>query len=333
MVVVVVVMIVIVGHGGNVSLKQSSSCADANEKVRNSAGRRQEWGMSRARTVTQPAELLAYLFEAWHDTKKKQVRAWLKFGSVMVNGRTVTQFDHALKPGDKVEIRAKGLAAPETKVAGGIRIRHEDTAVIVIDKPAGLLSIASEGEADKTAYAFLTQHVRRGNKLGRERVWIVHRLDRDTSGLMVFAKTEAAKRALQESWDAAEKIYLAVVEGAPPAVSGKFDSYLDESNPLKVYVSDETPTTRRAQTRYRVIKSSETTALVELVLETGRRHQIRVQLAHAGCPIVGDKKYGAETNPIRRIALHATKLRFVHPTTKEPVRFESPLPGDLGRLV
>ena len=289
--------------------------------------------MPPARTVTKPSKLLAYLFETWPETKKKQVRAWLKFGSVAVNGKVITQFDHSLKPGDKVLIRPKGMAAPETKLAGGIRIRHEDADIIVIEKPPGLLSIASPSEEEKTVYAFLTNHVRQGNPRGRERVWVVHRLDRETSGLMIFAKNEPAKVALQNGWDGVEKKYLAVVEGTPSSDAGKFDSHLDESNPLKVYVADEGPETRRAITRYRVTKKGKATTLVELTLETGRRHQIRVQLAEAGCPIVGDKKYGAETDPIKRIALHASTLRFPHPFTHEEMRFDSPLPGDLGRLV
>lgn len=289
--------------------------------------------MPPARIVTTSSELLTYLFEAWPETKKKQVRTWLKFGSVAINGRVVTQFDHPLKPGDTVTIRPKGMAAPETKLAGGIRIRHEDADILVIEKPPGLLSIASPSEEEKTAYAFLTNHVRLGNPRGRERVWVVHRLDRETSGLMIFAKNEPAKVALQDGWDAVEKKYLAVVEGAPSSDAGKFDSHLDESNPLKVYVANEGPETRHALTRYRVTKKGKTTTLVELTLETGRRHQIRVQLAAAGCPIVGDKKYGAETNPIKRIALHASTLRFPHPVTRKEMRFDSALPGDLGRLV
>jgi len=175
------------------------------------------------RTVSQPTELLAYLFETWSEAKKKTVREWLKFGSVAVNGKVITQFNHRLKPGDTVSIRQKGLAAPETKLPSGIRIRHEDADLIVIEKPAGLLSIASPSEEEKTAYASLTEHVRRGNHLGRERVWIVHRLDRETSGLMVFAKNEKAKQALQQGWDAVEKKYLAVVEGAPLGNTGLLD--------------------------------------------------------------------------------------------------------------
>jgi 23S rRNA pseudouridine1911/1915/1917 synthase len=289
--------------------------------------------MPPARAVSQSLGLLDYLFDAWPGTKKKQVRAWLKFGSVAVNGRVITQFDHPLKPGDQVLIRPKAFAAPETKLSSGIRIRHEDADIIVIEKPDGLLSIASPSEPEKTAYAFLTDHVRQGNRQSRERVWVVHRLDRETSGLMIFAKNDAAKRILQENWDAVEKKYLAVAEGSLHAESGLFDSHLDESNPLKVYVTQEGSRTRHALTRYRVMKKGKTTTLVELTLETGRRHQIRAQLAEAGCPIVGDGKYGAETNPIRRIALHASSLRFLHPVTHEKMRFDSPLPGDLGRLV
>jgi 23S rRNA pseudouridine1911/1915/1917 synthase len=289
--------------------------------------------MSNTRTVTEPAPLLAYLFAAWPETKKKQVREWLKFGAVLVNERTITQFDHALKPGDQVAIRRRGLAAPETKIAGGIRIRHEDAAILVIEKPAGLLSIASASEDEKTAYAILTHHVRHGNERARERVWIVHRLDRETSGVMVFAKTEAAKAALQTSWESAEKKYFAVVEGAPPQEAGTLENWLDESNPLKVYVGGSGPQMRHAITHYRVAKNAKTRTLLEVTLETGRRHQIRAQLAHVGCPIVGDGKYGAETNPVRRIALHATTLRFPHPVTGQPLRFDSPLPGELGALM
>jgi len=290
--------------------------------------------MRDSRVVEQSGEqLLAFLFARWPDAKKKQLRDALKFGCISVNGRATTKFDHPLKRGDTVAIQPKGVAAPDTKLASGILIRHEDGDLIVIEKPAGLLSIASAGEQEKTAYALLTRHVRAGNAHSRARVWIVHRLDRETSGLMVFAKNEPAKIALQENWDRAEKKYFAVVEGTPPAAAGKLESHLDESNPLKVYVAPEGPKTRRAVTRYRVMKKSAEFALLELTLETGRRHQIRVQLAEINCPIVGDKKYGAHTNPIRRVALHASSLRFPHPVTGAPLRFQSPLPGDFGRLL
>ena len=285
-----------------------------------------------SRTVAAPAKLLDYLFAAWPDTSRKQVRTWLKLGSVTVNGRTITQFDHPLKPGDQIAIRAKGLAAPDTAIAGGLRIRHEDADLIVVEKPPGMLSIATDDGEGRNAYALLTEHVRRGSKQSRARVWIVHRLDRETSGLMVFAKSEAVKRALQENWDAAEKKYFAVVEGVPPAEKGLLESHLDESDSFKVRVlAAPTPQSRPARTHWRIVKQGKSATLLELTLETGRRHQIRVQLAHAGWPVVGDGRYGAKTKG--RLALHAAKLRFPHPVTGAPMRFDSPLPGDLGALV
>ncbi len=286
-----------------------------------------------SRTADRPGLLLEWLFAAWPDAKRNTVRDWLRGRRVAVNGRVISQFDHELQAGDVVEIRTQPLAAPDTRLAGGILIRHEDDAVIVIEKPEGLRSIASEAESDATAYAQLTEHVRRGNPRGRERVWIVHRLDQETSGLMVFARTEGAKVALQENWDAVEKKYRAVVEGAPPQEAGVLVSHLDEADRFRVRVAPESPATRRAVTHYRVEKRHGDRSLLELTLETGRRHQIRVQLGEIGCPIVGDKRYGARTNPVKRVALHASELRFRHPVSGKEMRFVSPLPGEFGRLM
>ena len=193
--------------------------------------------------------------------------------------------------------------------------------------------MASATERDNTAYAFLTDYVRRGNPQSRKRVWIVHRLDRESSGLMVFAKTQAAKRALQAHWSTAEKRYLAVVEGTPPAEHGVLSSHLDESGPFKVFSARPSERTRHAVTRYRVMKRTATRALIELTPETGRRNQIRVHLADAACPIIGDHKYEARTNPAQRLALHASSLQFKHPLSGERVRFESPMPQALARLL
>ena len=289
--------------------------------------------MPKPRTVEQPAELLAWLFAAWPEVKRKQARTWLKFQAVTVNGRSITQFNHPLKPGDVVVIRDDRFAIPKTMLAAGIQVYFEDDSLIVIDKPENLLSIASESEPEKTAYFQLTDYVRRGNPLGRERVWIVHRLDRETSGLMVFAKTERAKEFLQAGWDKAEKRYEALVEGRPPKDHGVFESDLDETNPFRVASAPASAITRHAVTHYRVLARREWRTLVGLTLETGRRHQIRVQLADAGCPIIGDKKYGAKSDPAKRLGLHACALRFPHPVTGNELSFESPLPRDLSRLV
>lgn len=261
------------------------------------------------------------------------MRQWVKHGAVQVNGRSITRGNHPLQAGDLVSIRAKDVVRAEGLLPRGMKVLFEDASLMVIEKPENLLSMASATERDRTVYAFLTNYVRRGNPQSRERVWIVHRLDRESSGLMVFAKTEATKRALQARWSDAEKRYLAVVEGAPPADSGVLRSHLDESSPFKVKSAPRSEGTRLAVTRYRVVKKNPTRALVELTLETGRRNQIRVHLADAKCPIIGDDKYEARTNPVRRLGLHASSLQFKHPFSGELLRFESPLPEDLARLL
>ena len=289
--------------------------------------------MPKPSTVSAPAELLAYLFATWPQEKKKQIRTWLKFQSVTVNGRPVSQFNHPLQKGDVVAIRTDRFAVPKTKLGAGMKVFFEDAHIIVIDKPSGLLSIASEAEPEKTAYFQLTEYLRLGNPRSKERVWIVHRLDRETSGLMVFAKTPEAKEILQSRWDKFEKRYEAVIEGRLPAEKGTFESDLNETNPFKVFSCPPTEFTRHAITHYHVLKRSTWRSLVELTLETGRRHQIRVHLKDAGCPIVGDEKYGAKSDPAKRLGLHACALKFFHPVTREELRFESPLPKELVRLV
>ncbi len=289
--------------------------------------------MPKPSTVQEPAPLLAYLFATWPDEKKKQIRTWLKFQAVTVNGRPVSQFDHALKRGDVVAVRSDRFAVPKSSLGAGMKVFFEDAHLIVIDKPSGLLSIASEAEPEKTAYFQLTEYLRHGNPRAKERVWIVHRLDRETSGLMVFAKTPMVKETLQGSWDTFEKRYEAVVEGKLPAEKGTFESDLDETNPYKVRSAPRSDVTRHAVTHWRVLAKSTWRSLVELTLETGRRHQIRVHLSDAGCPVVGDEKYGAKSDPAGRLGLHSCALRFVHPVTREEMRFESALPKDLAALV
>jgi 23S rRNA pseudouridine1911/1915/1917 synthase len=289
--------------------------------------------MPQSSTVEEPAELLAYLFAIWPEMKRKQVRTWLKFQAVTVNDRPVTQFNHRLMPGDVVAIRSDRFAVPKTVLSSGMKVFFEDAALIVIDKPANLLSVASEAESEKTAYFQLTDYLRRGKRHARDRVWIVHRLDRETSGLMIFAKTAEAKQILQAGWEEAEKQYEAVVEGKLERANGIFASDLDEANPFKVFTAAPSAQTRHAVTLYRVLAQSPRRTLVELTLKTGRRHQIRVQLADAGCPIVGDEKYGAKTDPVKRLALHACALRFPHPLTRKELRFTSPLPKELARLM
>ena len=283
--------------------------------------------------ISQPGPLLEQMFHAWPEEKKKQIRTWLKFQAVTVNGRPVSQFNHPLAVGDSVAIRSDRFAAPKTSLPSGIQIFYEDAHLLVIAKPENLLSIASEAEPEKTAYFQLTEYVRQAHPRSKERVWIVHRLDRQTSGLMVFAKTPETKEILQSRWDQFEKKYEAVVEGHLPQETGTLKSDLDESNPFKVFIRPASALTRHAVTHYRVLKNNRHRSLVELTLETGRRHQIRVQLSSLGCPIVGDEKYGAKSDPAGRLGLHSCFLRLIHPVSSQELRFTSPLPKPLAKLV
>jgi RluA family pseudouridine synthase len=208
---------------------------------------------------------------------------------------------------------------------------HEDKDLIIVDKPAGLLSIASDRESERTVYSYLMDHVRESSKSAR--VWIVHRLDQETSGLMLLAKSEEVKRQIQEAWGDVEKKYNAIVEGRPPADSGTIENELDESDPYRVRSASRSELTRHAITQYRVVRHAGPVTWVELDLITGRRHQIRVHLAEVGCPIVGDKRYGASANPIKRLALQAKFLQFTHPKTAAKLTFELPLPGEFGNLL
>lgn len=289
--------------------------------------------MSANHTVQQPSELLSFLFAVYPEVKRNKIRQWLKFGSIQVNGQANTRTNQPLNMGDTVTVQAQGSHATSPSLPANLKILFEDPALIVIDKPANLLSMASNTERDKTAYAYLTDYVRRGNPRSQERIWIVHRLDYETSGLMVFTRTENAKQTLQAHWDQVEKRYQALVEGELIEDYGSWTSHLDESGPYKVFSAPPNDKTRSATTHFKVLKRTPNCVLVELDLETGRRNQIRVHLADAKCPIIGDRKYGSKTNPARRVALHASFLEFKHPTSGELLTFESPLPAELARLI
>ncbi len=278
--------------------------------------------------------LLDFLFQSLPEVKRTKLRQWLRYGGVRVNDRVITRHDHALTAGDQIRVEAPQRPAESPRLPKGMRVVHEDEAIIVIEKPANLLSIASKAERDVTAYAKLTDYVRQTGKGRGERVWIVHRLDRETSGLMVFARTEAVKRALQHGWPQAGKKYLAVTDGAPDGDTGTLRSYLDESDPYRVRnLKQATEQTREAVTHYRVLRRAGSRALLELTLETGRRHQIRVQLASIRCPVVGDPKYHPSGVEDQRLALHASGLSFRHPVSRESMTFASPLPAVLERLL
>jgi len=281
--------------------------------------------------VKQESDLFAYLLSL--GFKRARLKQLLKYRALSVNGRPVERHDHLLHSGDRVFLSLEKKTASGLAPKFGIQIVYEDDAVLVIDKPAGLLTIGTEKERTKTAYFQLNEFLRERNPDKTERIFIVHRLDRETSGLIVFAKTETAKRRLQENWNEADKRYLAVVEGVPKENEATLSGYLNETSTLRVYEARGSEKAKYSVTKYKVLKSSRENSLLEVDLETGRKHQIRVHLSGIGHPVVGDKKYGAETDPMKRLALHACRLSFLHPLTKRRLDFESKPPHAFDALI
>jgi 23S rRNA pseudouridine1911/1915/1917 synthase len=215
----------------------------------------------------------------------------------------------------------------KVSLRGSIQIIFEDKDLIVVDKPEGLLTIATDKEKSRTLYAYLFEHVK--SKRPPEMLFIVHRLDREASGLLVFAKSETAKRQLQEQFKehSAGRTYLAIAEGQMARHQQTIESYLAENRMYRCYSTHDRSKGKWAVTHVKLLKRFARRTLVEVQLETGRKHQIRVHLAEQGHPIVGDRAYGSRTNPIRRLALHATKLAFKHPRTGKLVEFVSAPPA------
>jgi 23S rRNA pseudouridine1911/1915/1917 synthase len=229
----------------------------------------------------------------------------------------------------------------------GLRILHEDKDMIVIHKPGGLLSVSTGTPAGRdplqnTAYIALTDYVKKGQDKSKKRIFIVHRLDRDTSGVLVFAKTPEAKNVLQDKWEQTSKYYFAVVHGDMSPRSGTLTSYLTENSIFHVYSTKDPHGAKLSTTKYEVIKATRNHSLLDLELVTGRKHQIRVHLADAGHPVTGDRKYGIYAPKSesrykgkidnRYLALHAYKLTCRHPRTDEPMIFTSPPPAFFATL-
>jgi tRNA pseudouridine32 synthase/23S rRNA pseudouridine746 synthase/23S rRNA pseudouridine1911/1915/1917 synthase len=215
----------------------------------------------------------------------------------------------------------------------GLSILHEDRDILGVDKVSGLLTVSTDKVREKTAYFLLNDYVRKGNSKSRNRVFIVHRLDRDTSGVIVFAKSEEAKRYLQGEWQSFTKKYYAVVHGTLPEKEGVITSYLAENRVHKVYSVDGPKKGKLAKTGYKVLKESKRYSLLEIELFTGRKNQIRVHLAQQGCPVAGDKVYGEKQKGIKRLALHAASITILHPHTKEKMTFEAKVPVYFNSLV
>lgn len=216
---------------------------------------------------------------------------------------------------------------PKKHQPRGLTVLYEDRDILVVDKANGLLTVSNDKVRERTAYFLLNDYVRKGNPKSRQRVFIVHRLDRDTSGVIVLAKHEQAKRYLQEAWQHFQKTYYAVVNGSLPREQDVITSYLAENRARRMYSVSDPAKGKLAKTRYRVLRVSHRYSLLEIHLLTGRKNQIRVHLAEKGCPVAGDAKYGEKQEGIKRLALHAASITITHPHSHQPMTFTAPVPA------
>ncbi len=231
------------------------------------------------------------------------------------------------------EPKKKFKAPPKRFQPRGLNIIYEDHDILVADKAGGLLTVSSEKVRENTAYYLLTGYVRKGNSKSRNRIFIVHRLDKDTSGVIVFAKNEYAKNYLQENWEGFTKKYIAVVHGTLPEKEGIITSHLTESSAYKMYSVDDPQKGKLAKTGYKVVKETNKFSLLEIDLLTGRKNQIRAQFSEAGHPVAGDKKYGEGEKGIKKLALHSASITLKHPHTKEEMTFEAKVPPFFNSLM
>ena len=275
--------------------------------------------------------LMEFLSTVMPDRKRSSIKSLLKFGSVMVNETVTSQFNTLLIPGDVVKVNlSRSFPVFYNR---RVKIVYEDDDIIVIEKGYGLLSMGNDKVKDGTAYSILKNYLK--EKDPRNKIFIIHRLDRDTSGLMMFAKTIEAKEAMQHNWNnmVLERTYLAVVEGKVEEESGTVKSYLAENSQMEVYSTDNPEEGQLAVTRWKRMATGNGYTLMEVSLDTGRKNQIRVHMKDLEHPIAGDRKYGAKSSPIHRLALHARTLRFVHPITRRDMRFETPVPASFEKMV
>lgn len=268
--------------------------------------------------------LLAYLFEKLAPRSKTDIKSILAHNHVTVNREPTTQFNTPLKPGDEVYIN---FSRPFVKLENRmLHLMYEDNDIVIVNKESGLLSVPAGRTREKTAQKIVDDYVYAQDS--HSHAYVVHRLDQFTSGILIFAKNADVQQTLRHAWSTyvVERNYMAIVEGCPKDMEGEVRSYLVENSAMKVYSTKDTEKGKLAVTRYKVLKQSRGYSKVDIQILTGRKNQIRVHMSDLKCPIAGDMKYGAQTNPWGRMMLHNYALQFIHPVTKENMRFELPLP-------
>ena len=281
--------------------------------------------------VTGDTELMKFLQEQLPDKSRNTIKSLLTHNQVYVDYKVVTQFDHLLEMGQQVVVNWGKVQLVSPKK--GLKIVFEDPYIIVIEKQPGLLSVATDKEKERTVFRILSDQARKINP--KSWIFVVHRLDREASGLMMVAKSKDVQQVLlgEREQDVPQRIFVAVVQGPVEKDKDTITSWLKENKAYTAYSSTKPNDGLKAVTKYKVLKEKNKYSLLEIIQETERKNQIRVHMKDLGNPILGDKKYGSELNPINRLALHARVLAFRHPVTGENLRFETPIPGTFSRLV
>jgi len=297
-----------------------------NGKIKHKSGKEKHTCLE----VTEPAELMKFLIDNIPTKSRKDIKSLLAHRQISVDTEVITQFNHPLVEGQQVIVNwDKVLIENQPQ---GLNIVFEDPYIMIIEKQAGLLSIATATEKEETAYSILSDHVKKRDP--KNKIFVLHRLDRETSGVMMFAKSEKVQQLLQKAWKEAvlERTYIVVVEGPLNKEEGTIVSWLTESKAFIMYSSRTPNGGQKAITHYKVLKKNKHYSLLEVNLETGRKNQIRVHMKDIGHSVIGDKKYGSTKHPIGRLGLHARVLAFKHPITGEEVRYEADIPKEFLNL-
>lgn len=277
--------------------------------------------------VDSEMSLLDAIYKFKKDLSKKSIKNYIKNKMVMVNNMTITNSSYIVNCNDIILISYEKKVIPNYD----LDILYEDEYLIAINKPSGLLAIANDKEKEITAYRMVSDYVKTNNK--KNFIFVVHRLDQDTSGILLFCKNEKIRDKMQENWNKIVKTrgYIAIVDGKLSG-SGTFHSFLMENKKQFVY-SSKNGMGKEAITHYNVIKSNNNYSKIQVFIDTGRRNQIRVHFSEHGYPIVGDKKYRCKTNPVKRLCLHANILEFVHPVSKKIISIKCDVPNEFNKLV
>lgn len=282
--------------------------------------------------VTEPSQLLDFLIASGIKKSRNATKALLSKKLIKVNGRLATQHNLDLGVGDTITI-IKSDSKRDPKKLDGVTVIFEDEHFIVVDKEARLLSVSTGKETDKTAYNVVNKYIKSITPKGR--AFVLHRLDRETSGLMVYAKSSKVQELMQQKWNEIidNKTYTVVVEGRPSSEKKTITTWLTENKNFQVFSNNFDNGGQKSITHYETIESNGAYTMLKLTLDTQRKNQARVHMQHIGHPIVGDKKYGAKNNPIKRVAIHANELTINHPYTGEFLEFQSNIPTKMRNLI